>query len=104
MCLVLNGSVRHFDVALLSKFTNHDDFALTVRYRSFVFLLLFLFVILAVHAIFAHQYYTGISINSFRNLTSFVQLFDFLFDQAQVNVSFYQRHPSNNFHLQMHCN
>ena len=29
------GSVRHFDVSLLRKFTNHDDFAVTVRYRSF---------------------------------------------------------------------
>ena len=34
MCLVLSGSVRHFDVALAWKFTNHDDFALTVRYHS----------------------------------------------------------------------
>ena len=31
MSLVLSGSVRHFDVALLWKFTNHYDFALTVR-------------------------------------------------------------------------
>ena len=32
MRLVLSGSVRHFDVnvALLWKFKNHDDFALTV--------------------------------------------------------------------------
>ena len=41
MCLVLSGSVLHFDIALdivlLWKFTNHDDFALTVRYRSFLF-------------------------------------------------------------------
>ena len=35
MCLVLSGSVLHSDIALLWKFTNHDDFALTVRYRSF---------------------------------------------------------------------
>ena len=35
MCLVLSESVLHFDIALLWKFTNHDDFALTVRYRSF---------------------------------------------------------------------
>ena len=34
MCLVHSQSVRHFDIALLWKFTNHDDFALTVRYRS----------------------------------------------------------------------
>ena len=32
MCLVLSGSVRHFEIALLWKFTNHDDFAPTVRY------------------------------------------------------------------------
>ena len=37
MCLVLSGSVCHFDIALLRKFTNHNDFALTVRYRSFSF-------------------------------------------------------------------
>ena len=30
MCL----QVRHFDITLLRKFTNHNDFALTVRYRS----------------------------------------------------------------------
>ena len=35
MCLVLSESLRHFDIALLWKFTNPDDFALTVRYRSF---------------------------------------------------------------------
>ena len=34
MCLVLSASVRHFDVALLWKFTNHDGVALTVWYRS----------------------------------------------------------------------
>ena len=38
MCLVLSGSLRHFDIALLRKFhdviKNHDDFALTVPYRS----------------------------------------------------------------------
>ena len=34
MILVPSGSVRHFDTALLRKFTNHDDFAPTVRYRS----------------------------------------------------------------------
>ncbi len=34
MCFVLSGSVLHFDIALLWTFTNHDDFALTVRYRS----------------------------------------------------------------------
>ena len=28
MCLVLSGSVYHFDIALLRKFTKHDDFAL----------------------------------------------------------------------------
>ena len=39
MCLVLSGCVRRFDVALLWKFTNHDDFALTVRFCS-----LFIFV------------------------------------------------------------
>ena len=38
--LVLSGSLRHFDV-LLWKFTNHDNFALTVRYHS---LLLFFFL------------------------------------------------------------
>ena len=38
MCLVLSGYVRRFDVALLWKFTNHDDFALAVRFCSlFVF-------------------------------------------------------------------
>ena len=31
MDLVISGSVIHFDVVLLWKFTNHDDFALTVR-------------------------------------------------------------------------
>ena len=31
MSLVLSGSVRHSDFALLWKFTNHYDFALTVR-------------------------------------------------------------------------
>ena len=35
MCLVLRGSARHFDVVLPWKFTNHNDFALTVRDRSF---------------------------------------------------------------------
>ena len=35
MYLVLSGSVLHFDIALLRKFTNHDDLALTIRYRSF---------------------------------------------------------------------
>ena len=30
-----SGSVRHFDIALLWEFTNHDDFALTVRYGPF---------------------------------------------------------------------
>ena len=46
MRLVLSGSVRYFDIALLWKCTNHDDFALTVRYgpffttRHFGFLLL----------------------------------------------------------------
>ena len=38
ICLVLSGSVHHLDIALLWKFTNHDDFALTVRYRSFYML------------------------------------------------------------------
>ena len=42
MCLVLSGSVRHFDVALLWQFTNHD-FALTVRYRSFILLHMILY-------------------------------------------------------------
>lgn len=32
MGLVLSGSVRHFDVTLLWKFKNHDNFALTVPY------------------------------------------------------------------------
>lgn len=32
MCLVLSRSVRHFDIALPRKFTNHDDLALTVCY------------------------------------------------------------------------
>ena len=32
----VSGSVRHFDVALLWKFTNHDDFPITVQYRSFM--------------------------------------------------------------------
>lgn len=36
MCLVFSGSVRHFDIALLWKLTNHDDLALTVRNRSLV--------------------------------------------------------------------
>lgn len=36
MCLVLNGSVRHFDVALLWTFADHDDLTLTVRYRSLI--------------------------------------------------------------------
>ena len=40
MCLVLSASVRHFDVALPWKFRNHDDFAVTVRYRSLLLLLL----------------------------------------------------------------
>ena len=34
MCLVLNGSVRHFDVALLWTFADHDDLTLTVRYSK----------------------------------------------------------------------
>ena len=37
MCLVLSGSVHQFDIALLRKFTTHDDFALTVRYSSLKF-------------------------------------------------------------------
>ena len=32
--VVLSGSVRHLDIAFLRKLTNHDDFALTVRYLS----------------------------------------------------------------------
>ena len=40
MCLVLGQSVLHFDIALLWKFTNHDDFAQTVWYRSFAAFLL----------------------------------------------------------------
>ena len=35
--LVLCGSGHHFDVALQWKFTNHDDFTLTVWSRSFTF-------------------------------------------------------------------
>ena len=46
MCLVLSGSVHHFDFALLWKFTNHDDFAPTVRYRSFFTTRLFGFLLL----------------------------------------------------------
>ena len=46
MCLVLIGSVHHFDFALLWKFTNHDDFAGTVRYRSFFITRLFGFLLL----------------------------------------------------------
>ena len=42
MRLVLSGSVRHFDIALLRKFTNHHDFALTVFYRLFFFQVPFL--------------------------------------------------------------
>ena len=34
MCLVLSGSVLHFDIALLWKFTNHDDFAQEPMSRS----------------------------------------------------------------------
>ena len=40
MCLVLGGLVLHFDIALLWKFANHDDLALTVRYLSFASFLL----------------------------------------------------------------
>ena len=36
MCLVLNGSVRHFDVALLWTFADHGDLTLTVPYRSLI--------------------------------------------------------------------
>lgn len=36
MRLVLSGSVRHFDVALLWTFADHDDLTLTVRYRSLI--------------------------------------------------------------------
>ena len=32
---VFSGSVRHFhNIALRRKFSNHDDFVVTVRYRS----------------------------------------------------------------------
>ena len=34
MCLVLKGSVCHFDVALLWKFTNRGDFALTINFGT----------------------------------------------------------------------
>ena len=31
-----SGSVCHFDIALLRKFTSRDDLALTVPYRSLI--------------------------------------------------------------------
>lgn len=40
----LSGSVNHFDVALLWRFINHDDFALTIRYRSLLLLFFFRFL------------------------------------------------------------
>ena len=45
-CLVLSGSVRHFHIPLQWKLTNHDNFAPTVRYRSFFTTRLFGFLLL----------------------------------------------------------
>ena len=39
MCLVLSGSVDHFDVALLWTFINHDYFTLIIQYSSLLLLL-----------------------------------------------------------------
>ena len=51
MCLVLSGSVPHFDIALLPNSANHNDFALTVRYFSlFISICSFVFVI-GLHAV-----------------------------------------------------
>ena len=51
MCLVLRGLVPHYDIALLLNSTNHNDFALTVRYRSlFILICSFVFVI-GLHAV-----------------------------------------------------
>lgn len=46
MCLFLCGSVCHFDIAWLQKFTNHDSFALTVRYRSQFIIFLQVYILL----------------------------------------------------------
>ena len=51
MCLVVSRSVCHFDIALLPNSTNHNDFALTVRYRS-LFISIFSFTyVIGLHAV-----------------------------------------------------